>query len=147
MHQNFHTKHATEVEQSVAAHLKRKYGWRAVLAEPFECFDLLLYRGGASEVLHAIAEVKERRMNWGQYPTIHVSRSKMMRCAIEAKKLNALFFFVVKVTGGHVFMVRLNGERLNGLRVERSGRWDRGGVQNDVEEMVHIPIQYFEEVA
>lgn len=132
-----HGPHATGHEQSVAKALTT-YGYECRLTEKMAHHDIDVTKDGKP---FAIVEVKGRQMEWGQYPTIHVSETKIARCLARAATTRVAFLFAVVCDTG-IFIATLTPESVAGLPRKRGGRSDRG-LAHDIETLIDIPTRYF----
>lgn len=137
-----HPQRATTDEVLVAEMLRSKEWPDITLTDKFCHYDLLVRDANRKPV--AVVEVKRRAMDWGQYPTVHVSETKVQRCLQEAKSLGASFYFAVLCDTG-LFIAELTPAVVAGLQRKVGGRRDRG-FQHDIETLVDIPISLFEKI-
>lgn len=137
-----HGAHATEAEQ-IAARMLTSAKWPNVaLTDKFCHYDLLVTGYDGRRI--AIVEVKERNMEWGRYPTVHLSLTKIVRCLEAAENAGADFYFAVMCKTG-LYLAHLNPEEVLCLPRKQGGRFDRG-LAHDVETLVDIPITLFRRI-
>ena len=132
-----HGPHATGHEQQVADALTT-YGFGCRLTEKMAHHDIDVTKDGRP---YALVEVKGRRMEWGQYPTIHVSETKILRCLERAAATGVAFLFAVVCDTG-IFVANLSAKAVADLPRKRGGRSDRG-LAHDIETLIDIPIRAF----
>lgn len=92
-----------------------------------------------TEKIALIAEVKNRTGDGERFPTWHVAKDKLVRCAADARKLNVPFFMLFSWDGK---MYWWKVENIDKLEVRRGGRRDRHDPY-DIEDMAHIPVSLF----
>jgi hypothetical protein len=132
-----HGTSATGHEQAVATVLAT-YGFKCQLTDKFAHHDIEVTKDGKP---FAIVEVKGRRMEWGQYPTVHVSESKIARCLDRAVATGVAFLFAVVCDSG-IFIANLTHNSVADLPRKRGGRSDRG-LAHDIETLIDIPTCSF----
>lgn len=137
-----HSRLDTVHELQVSKRLEYCLGIKCVRTEPRCFYDLKCHDecGNVTDII----EIKYRNIFWGQFPTIHISEKKVIRCLEEAKRLGVGFHFAVLCESG-LFMTRLNSAVLLNLPRKQGGRWDRG-LSSDVETLIDIPIGHFSKI-
>ena len=103
--------------------------------------DFAAVRDGSERVVSWV-EYKRRRMQWGQYPTIVLSLSKLMAMQ-EYESLGTPALFVVEDNDGDIryYRVGVSGDYKGMLEI--GGRTVQTRDPADVEPVVMIPIDRF----
>jgi len=127
-------------ERSVGRHLSKAWGVDIWSFTPHTTTgDLLL---GRENELKAICEVKTRNNPIAQYETYIISRNKLERISQAAETFNTKGLLVVRFDD---CLCWHDAQAALDYPTEVGGRYDRGD-HNDIELMVHIPIEKLRKV-
>jgi len=137
-----HKEQATKDELEVAEAFRSRRGLTAGLSQKFCPFDIYL-RDAAGKELVGIVEVKRRNLEWGLFPTIHISQTKIENCLTLSHTLNVPFYLVIICRGDALWMVRIKRSDFAEYHRKLGGRRDRF-LKKDHEVLVDIPIENFE---
>lgn len=119
---------------------KIEKAWSVICANcpSLSAIDFILY-DEQSKAVKGLVEFKDRKVLKEQYPTFFISESKMNNGLTLSKLLEVPLLLVVQWKDQ---LGWLKVASLDGLEIKHGGRKDRG-VTNDLENMVHFPINKF----
>lgn len=129
---------ADRVAQSKAARkIELSWSYKIVETGDLDFIDFLIYR---DDKLQAVAEYKRRHIFKNDYPTYIISARKYDFLLDHSRSLGLVGLIFVEWNDGLHF-VRV--EAATGCDRAMGGRPPRGGAVNDIELMLHIPVEMF----
>ena len=112
-----------------------QHGWDAMLTKKTAPHDIVATKNGAS----LYVEVKRRKMQWGDYPTIFLDVDKVIRMQKEAKATEGKCVFVVIPNDMKPRFVMLSdtntekwGTNTVDVQTHRADAADRGDLKYDI---------------
>jgi hypothetical protein len=137
----YETDNDRKTQAEIAAVVEDCWQCRLFKMREYEVVDYaMLHR--VDFTITAWVEIKGRKMRVAQYPTIMMSLHKWERGVFRALITRLPFHFIVGCLEDGQIIYHTFDRNLK-LRVEWSGRTNRGMDNEDVEPVVHIPISEF----
>lgn len=98
------------------------------------------YRYNLAGVLTAACEFKDRSVGgnaYATYPSVYMALRKWVALQLISMALDPLGLFVVQYTD---CLCWVDVNEIGVTKVIRGGRYDRPGVENDVEPIIEVPV-------
>lgn len=128
------TPQTTAEENEVAHAIEARWGVKCHRYGYLDSVDWWIEKDGRTV---AFAEMKNRNHEAGTYPTVFLAHHKWLALHLSART-GVASLFVVRFTDG-IRWVNVN--EIDPRALEIAGRRDRPGMPNDIEPVIHVPIE------